>query len=201
MNNSRKDQRVYLSKSNQANPDQVTLVRAYLIELGYEIVEHTGGQYKESLLGSCTYMVMVGWDQPDSEGGAFIGKGQHGQFEARVKRDYHYNYYFIGMSNTTGKPKFRGVTHLGVGVDSSDWSNYYSTIHLKMDRAHSSLTVISNAPNKQKKKVNITSDQRLMASKGVNTSWLSVDIELHPKKDSPNMGKVKLAAVRITRTF
>ena len=34
-----KHQRVYLSKSNQANPDDVMKVREYLLGLGYEIIE------------------------------------------------------------------------------------------------------------------------------------------------------------------
>lgn len=51
--------RVYLAKSNRANPDLVSLVRQTLSKFDVEVVEFTGGTYSHDLLMSCDEIIAI----------------------------------------------------------------------------------------------------------------------------------------------
>lgn len=51
--------KVYLAKSNRANPDLVSRVRQMLSKFDVEIVEHTGGGYTHNLLLSCDELIVI----------------------------------------------------------------------------------------------------------------------------------------------
>lgn len=76
--------KVYLAKSNRANPEVVTRVRQILNQFNLQTVEFKGGQYSHKDLLECEYMVVV----PDlsKEDEYIIGKGlfeQIGAFKYR----------------------------------------------------------------------------------------------------------------------
>lgn len=75
--------KVYLAKSNRANPDVVSSVRQTLSKYDVEIVEFKGGTYSHEQLLECDIMVIV----PDTqtiwhEEGIILGKGLYEQLEA-----------------------------------------------------------------------------------------------------------------------
>lgn len=50
---------VYLSKSNYANPDDVSTVRKYIKDCGFKGIEFMGGQYSSQKMLDCQIIVMV----------------------------------------------------------------------------------------------------------------------------------------------
>lgn len=54
-----KKMKVYLAKSNKANPDVVARVRQTLSNYNLEIVEFKGGTYSHKQLLECDQMVIV----------------------------------------------------------------------------------------------------------------------------------------------
>jgi hypothetical protein len=75
--------KVYLAKSNRANPDLVSSVRQTLSKYDVEVVEFKGGAYSHKQLLECDMMVIV----PDThtiwrEEGIILGKGLYEQLEA-----------------------------------------------------------------------------------------------------------------------
>ena len=70
--------KVYLAKSNRANPNLVTRVRQALSKFEIEIVEFTGGQFSHKPMLECEYLVVV----PDLSGEEIvIGKGLFEQID------------------------------------------------------------------------------------------------------------------------
>jgi hypothetical protein len=51
--------KVYLAKSNRANPDLVSRIRQMLSKFDVEIVEYTGGAYSHNLLLSCDELIVI----------------------------------------------------------------------------------------------------------------------------------------------
>ena len=142
--------KVYLSKSNQANPDYVSMVRVYLKDKGYEIIEHTGGPYDPRLLLQCKFMVMVGIDRPSShgEGLVMVGKGQYNQLRERVAHGLDNNIYFSHTvtTSTIGKdePVFRSVITSGI-VDENNWTHGYGRLRCKMSSIRRLIPIASHA--------------------------------------------------------
>ena len=121
--------KVYLSKSNRANPDYVMLVRKHLEELGYEILEHQGGEYDEKLMFRARYMVMIG--QSSAAGGTtIVGKGQYEQLRKRRNRSTNYYHLYFTHTDDDGKPVFRGVVNDGV-LDENNWTTGYGRLQIK----------------------------------------------------------------------
>ncbi len=136
--------KVYLSKSNHSNPDQVMKVRKWLDEKGFTVIEHTGGPYDESLLEQANTMVMVGCN---SIRGAttIVGKGQYNQLKfRRTTRGFSNNYYVTGLYH--GNAILRRVT-LGGIVDEDNWTNGYGTLRIKTS------VTIRISPNTEPKEV------------------------------------------------
>jgi hypothetical protein len=87
LDKSKKMKRVYLAKSNRANPNLVSAVRQTLSKFNVQIVEFTGGYYTHDLLETCDelYVIPDLNDSFDDEYGGFwsvpIGKGLYEQIE------------------------------------------------------------------------------------------------------------------------
>jgi hypothetical protein len=68
--------KVYLAKSNRANPNLVSKVRQALSKFNVQIVEYTGGSYSSKQMLECEQLVVV----PDlSDEDFIIGKGLYNQ--------------------------------------------------------------------------------------------------------------------------
>jgi len=75
--------KVYLAKSNRANPDVVSSVRQTLSKYDVEVVEFKGGTYSHKQLLDCDMMVIVpATDTIWREEGIILGKGLYEQLEA-----------------------------------------------------------------------------------------------------------------------
>jgi hypothetical protein len=73
--------KIYLAKSNRANPNLVSYVRQTLSKFGLEIVEYTGGLYSHDELKTCDFLVVV----PDlSTDTITLGKGLYEQIQSYV---------------------------------------------------------------------------------------------------------------------
>jgi hypothetical protein len=100
-----------------------------LERLGYEILEHKGGDYDHDLMFECRYMVMVG--QNSAFGGStLVGKGQYNQLKLRRDRSTNYYHLYFTGTNDDGKPMFRGVTTDGI-VDATNWTTGYGKLRIK----------------------------------------------------------------------
>ena len=145
------NQKVYLSKSNRANPDYVSMVRVHLEDRGYEVVEHEGGEYDKKLLVQCKYMVMVGVEQPatHNDGIVKVGKGQYMQLKNRVFNRWANNLYFSHTNDVDGKeePVFRNVEP-GKILDHDNWTTAYGSLECNMSSFRKLLRI--GAPAKSK---------------------------------------------------
>jgi hypothetical protein len=75
--------KVYLAKSNRANPDLVSSVRQTLSKYDIEVVEFKGGTYTHKELLACDLMVIVpATDTIWREEGIILGKGLYEQLSA-----------------------------------------------------------------------------------------------------------------------
>jgi hypothetical protein len=75
--------KVYLAKSNRANPDVVSSVRQTLSKYDVEVVEFKGGAYSHKQLLECDVMVIVpATDTLWREEGIILGKGLYEQLQA-----------------------------------------------------------------------------------------------------------------------
>lgn len=75
--------KVYLAKSNRANPDLVSSVRQTLSKYDVEVVEFKGGTYSHKQLLECDVMVIVpATDTLWREEGIILGKGLYEQLQA-----------------------------------------------------------------------------------------------------------------------
>jgi hypothetical protein len=83
--------KVYLAKSNRANPDVVSRVRQALSKFPIQIVEYTGGQFSHAPMMECEQLVVVP-DLDDEE--IVIGKGLYEQI-TKFGRSKGYEYIFV----------------------------------------------------------------------------------------------------------
>jgi len=134
--------RVYIAKSNRANPNLVSAVRQTLSKFDVEIVEFTGGAYSHDLLESCEelYVIPDLSEAYDDDFVGFwlvpIGKGLYEQIE-------HFSGYnggsevFIVTSfgEKIGGVYYEGNDENGYSIDienENDYVNYaYITINTK----------------------------------------------------------------------
>lgn len=83
--------KVYLAKSNRANPDVVSRVRQALSKFPIQIVEYTGGQFSHAPMMECEQLVVV----PDLEDeDVVIGKGLYEQI-SKFGNNNGYEYVFV----------------------------------------------------------------------------------------------------------
>jgi hypothetical protein len=83
--------KVYLAKSNRANPDVVSRVRQALSKFPIQIVEYTGGQFSHAPMMECEQLVVVP-DLEDEE--IVIGKGLYEQI-GKFGWNNGYEYVFV----------------------------------------------------------------------------------------------------------
>lgn len=78
--------KIYLAKSNRANPDHITMVRKTLSGFEVEVVEFIGGAYSHKPLLKCDMLIILpelGNDAEEEAEGYFpFGKGLHEQYFA-----------------------------------------------------------------------------------------------------------------------
>ena len=79
--------KIYLAKSNNANPVDVQWVRNHLTRMGHEVVEYVGGKYDPQQILATDFVLAISHptNQPES-GFKFIGRGIHGQLESSMKK-------------------------------------------------------------------------------------------------------------------
>lgn len=83
--------KVYLAKSNRANPNVVSRVRQALSKFPIQIVEYTGGQFSHAPMMECEQLVVVP-DLEDEE--IVIGKGLYEQI-SKFGNNNGYEYVFV----------------------------------------------------------------------------------------------------------
>lgn len=117
--------RVYLAKSNKANPNLVSAVRQTLAKFDVQVVEFTGGAYSHELLLSCDELYVI----PDLSGAKQddyinywsvpIGRGLYEQIQA-FKIAKHHDNIFIATD-------YDGIVGVG-GVYYEEDSDDYCSI-------------------------------------------------------------------------
>jgi hypothetical protein len=124
------------------------MVRVYLEDRGYKVIEHQGGEYDSSLLFKCRHMIMVGIDRPSDtrDGIVTVGKGQYNQLRDRKNRGLDGNMCFSHTMNFTDgeEPVFRSVITNGV-VDEDNWTTNYGTLRCKMSSYRRMSRIASHA--------------------------------------------------------
>lgn len=111
--------KVYLAKSNRANPNLVTRVRQALSSFQVEIVEYTGGQFSHKPMMECEQLVVV----PDlSNDEVIIGKGLYEQID-RFSRDKGMEYVLVLSSEDLDNLYLREISEIEI-VDYDDYVSY-----------------------------------------------------------------------------
>mgnify|MGYP007100098570 CR=1 FL=1 len=114
-----KKMKVYLAKSNRANPDLVARVRQTLSNYNLEIVEFKGGTYSHKPLLECDQLVVV----PEELGleSVNVGKGLMEQIQAFSRKSLHNSDNVIFISSENCDTAMIESYHV---VDSDDYVNY-----------------------------------------------------------------------------
>lgn len=108
--------KVYLAKSNRANPDVVSRVRQTLSELQIQIVEFTGGEFSHKPMMECERLVVV----PDlGRDEIVIGKGLYDQI-IKFGNDKNFDKIFV-ISNE--KLVIKDIDDLDV-IDYDDYTSH-----------------------------------------------------------------------------
>ncbi len=111
--------KVYLAKSNRANPNLVTRVRQALSNFQVEIVEYTGGQFSHAPMMECEQLIVV----PDlSNDEVIIGKGLYEQID-RFSRDKGMEYVLVLSSDDLDNLYVREIDEIEI-VDYDDYVSY-----------------------------------------------------------------------------
>lgn len=116
-----KKMKVYLAKSNRANPEVVARVRQTLSNYNLEIVEFKGGTYSHKPLLECDQMVIVPEEVDVCEDFTTIGKGLYEQIEAFSRKCLHNSDNIIVItSDDCGTSMIENT----VEIDEDDYVNY-----------------------------------------------------------------------------
>lgn len=116
-----KKMKVYLAKSNRANPEVVARVRQTLSNYNLEIVEFKGGTYSHKPLLECDQMVIVPEEVDVCEDFTTIGKGLYEQIEAFSRKSLHNSDNIIVItSDDCGTSMIENT----VEIDEDDYVNY-----------------------------------------------------------------------------
>jgi hypothetical protein len=112
--------KVYLAKSNQANPNVVSDVRQTLSDYDVDIVEYTGGAFSHKAMLDCDFLVVVpvlceSW----SEDGVTVGKGLYEQLTV-----WEDNKTSDGVSIILDEDLLVGEIHDINVIDSTDYIEY-----------------------------------------------------------------------------
>lgn len=98
--------KVYLAKSNKANPNTVSKVRQTLSRFNIQVVEFTGGTYSNDLLLSCDELIVI----PDISGSyddgyywnCSIGKGLYEQIDAFKTKKTTSGFFIVTADDDEG---------------------------------------------------------------------------------------------------
>jgi hypothetical protein len=115
--------KIYLAKSNKANPDHLISVRGLLSNYGIEVVEYKGGSFSHKPMLECDklYILPDLSDYNEDEDGLSIGKGLHQQIEEwKTYKDAEEVYMIV---NTGDDYYLRRVIDLDMD-DYDDYINY-----------------------------------------------------------------------------
>jgi len=111
--------KVYLAKSNRANPNLVARVRQVLSKFQIEIVEYNGGQFSHKPMMECEQLVVV----PDlSSDEVVIGKGLYEQIE-RFGRDKGMEYVLVVAHEDHEDLPIREIDDVEI-IDYDDYVSY-----------------------------------------------------------------------------
>lgn len=125
--------RIYLSKSKQADPEAVAVVRKVLQENGHEIVEFQGGKYDPSLVANAEAVVAITHPQSPDESlkSKFFecGKGVGGEILTK-----HPNSFIV--SDFTTKT-FEALHVIGIEELGGDWARDYYDVEAAVDEPFS----------------------------------------------------------------
>lgn len=124
--------KIYLAKSNRANPDHVMLVRDILSKFDVEIVEFSGGPYSHKPLLQCDMLVVLPELSDDNRGiveneeWVNLGKGLFEQIRAFENRDCHHNGDLMIVNHYQESTKEVGIGDFdGLDIlDQDDYVNY-----------------------------------------------------------------------------
>lgn len=104
--------KIYLAKSNKANPYDLMLVKNYITNKGNEVVEYTGGQFTMKPMDDCDYMIVIpDFSSIKLDGSTnvlnenrpiVIGKGLYGSIQ-----------YFASLKKKSGIFIYAGNSHMG----------------------------------------------------------------------------------------
>lgn len=151
-----KKKKVYLAKSNHANPNELIILRKQLNDLGVEVVEYEGGQYSNKSMLECEYLIVLPadakrvWELEEEitteyshdTGIRMLGKGLYTQISDFCNfTRYSDNIYIVfdnSMINNVGSPqttKFHCAKHEDLEIyDENDYHNYgYSILSNEAD--------------------------------------------------------------------
>jgi hypothetical protein len=79
--------KVYLAKSNKANPNLVSRVRQDLSNFNIDVIEYTGGTYTHKPLLECNLLIVVPDLSDKTNNSIIIGKGLYEQINLFVDED------------------------------------------------------------------------------------------------------------------
>jgi hypothetical protein len=98
--------KVYLAKSNKANPDLVSKVRQAMSKFNVQIVEFAGGTYSNDLLLSCSELIIIPDISECYDDGYYwncsIGKGLYEQIDAFKAKKNTSGFFVITADDDEG---------------------------------------------------------------------------------------------------
>ena len=117
--------KIYLGKSNRANPDHVHMVRKTLKGFDVEIVEYTGGGYSHKPLLGCDMLVVLPELKGDEEEQEYVplGKGLHEQIQSFEHNVNKCDILIVHECNEKWGASVTGLDGLDV-ADTDDYVNY-----------------------------------------------------------------------------
>jgi len=128
--------KVYLAKSNRANPEVVARVRQTLSNYNLEIVEFKGGTYSHKPMLECHFLVVVPEETDMDE--FMVGKGLHEQITSFASKNSLEEILFITSENC----EVREIESYHV-EDSDDYVNH-SIIYVDTTYGDSLKNVLEN---------------------------------------------------------
>jgi len=135
--------KIYLAKSNRANPDHVQAVRKTLKEFNVEIVEYTGGGYSHKPLLSCDMLVVLPELANPEEDSEYVplGKGLHEQISAFEKHRNKCDLLIVYECDERFGPSISGFRSFEV-ADTDDYVNYSFAMLLDREGSSGELKVL-----------------------------------------------------------
>lgn len=129
--------KVYLAKSNRANPSELIALRRQLKDLGLKVVEYEGGHYSNEAMLECEYLIVL----TSESGSVFVpktlGKGLYTQIEDFCEfTKYSKNVYVIvdsTLNSDNGKDTFYCRKHHSLEIRDEFNYLYYGLSNLVSD--------------------------------------------------------------------